>query len=81
MYVGFGGREANVMLGPQLGARWVTGSHMFTGADYYAMARFMLRQELHFHDLVTHRFPIERAQEAFNLFVSRKTGKVMFVWE
>lgn len=80
-YVGFGGREANVMLGPQLGARWITGSNMFTGADYYALARFMLRQGLHFHDLVTHRFPIDKAQEAFDLFASRKTGKVVFVWE
>lgn len=81
IYVGFGGREANVMLGPHLGNRWITGSNMFTGADYYELVRFMRRQGLHFHDLVTHRFPLERAQEAFDLFVSRKTGKVMFVFD
>ena len=30
--------------------------------------------------MVTHRFPIERAQEAFDLFDSRRAGKVVFVW-
>ena len=81
IYVGFGGRAKNAMLGPQLGGRWVTGSNMFTGADYYALVRFMLREGLRFSDLVTHRFPLERAQEAFDLFATRETGKVMFTWE
>ena len=81
IYIGFGGREPNVLLGPQLGGRWITGSNMFSGVDYYELVRFILRQGVHFHDLVTHRFPLEQAQEAFDLFVSRQTGKVMFVWE
>jgi threonine dehydrogenase-like Zn-dependent dehydrogenase len=41
----------------------------------------MLRRGLHFSDLVTHRFALEDAQEAFDLFESRQTGKVMFVWD
>ncbi|MBC7237183.1 MAG: alcohol dehydrogenase catalytic domain-containing protein [Chloroflexi bacterium] len=81
IYVGFGGRARNAMLGPHLGGRWVTGSNMFTAADYYELVRLMKRQGFHFHDLVTHRFPLEKAQEAFDTFASRKTGKVMFVWE
>lgn len=81
VYVGLGGRAQNVTLGPMLGERWVTGSNMFTSADYYTLVRFMLRQNLHFSDLVTHRFPLERAQEAFDLFASRETGKVLFVWD
>ena len=40
----------------------------------------MLRHGLHFSDLVTHRFPIERAKEAFDLMETRETGKVMLVW-
>ncbi len=81
VYVGWGGREKNVMIGPMLGERWVTGSNMFTGPDYYALVRFMLRQKMHFSDLVTHRFPLEKAQEAFDAFASRETGKVVFSWK
>jgi len=78
IYVGFGGQAKNVMLGHQLGGRWITGSNMFTGPDYYALVRFMLRQNVRFDRLVTHRFPLEQAQEAFDLFVGKRTGKVMF---
>lgn len=81
VYVGWGGRAANATFGPMLGERWITGSNMFTHADYFELVRFMLRQKLHFSNLVTHRFPLEKAQEAFDLFASRNTGKVMFVWE
>jgi threonine dehydrogenase-like Zn-dependent dehydrogenase len=80
VYVGIGGRAANLMLGPGLGERLLTGSNMFTHADYYALVRLMLRHGLHFSDLVTHRFPIESAKEAFDLMETRETGKVMLVW-
>jgi len=80
VYVGWGGRAANAMFGPMLGERWITGSNMFTHQDYFALVCMMLRQGLHFSDLVTHRFALEKAQEAFDLFESRATGKVMFVW-
>ncbi len=80
VYVGWGGRAANATFGPMLGERWITGSNMFTHADYFELVRFMLRQKLHFSNLVTHRFPLEKAQDAFDLFASRNTGKVMFVW-
>ena len=81
VYVGWGGRANNAIYGPMLGERWITGSNMFTAADYYELVRMMLRQKLHFSDLVTHRFPLEKAQEAFDLFDSRASGKVTFVWE
>jgi threonine dehydrogenase-like Zn-dependent dehydrogenase len=80
VYVGIGGRAANVMLGPGLGERYVTGSNMFTHHDYFALVELMQRRGLHFSDIVTHRFPIERCQEAFDTFASRAAGKVMFVW-
>lgn len=81
VYVGWGGRAENATFGPMLGERWITGSNMFTGPDYYELVRLMLRQNLHFSDLVTHRFSLDQAQEAFDLFDSRQTGKVMFVWD
>jgi threonine dehydrogenase-like Zn-dependent dehydrogenase len=81
VYVGWGGREHNAQIGPMLGERWVTGSNMFTLADYYELVRLMARADMHLSDLVTHRFPLEKAQEAFDLFDSKETGKVMFVWD
>lgn len=81
VYVGWGGRAENAMLGPMLGERWVTGSNMFTSSDYYELVRMMLRQNLHLSDLVTHRFPLEQAQLAFDTFAGRETGKVVFSWE
>lgn len=81
IYVGWGGQAHNGIYGPMLGERWITGSNMFTSADYYSLVRLMLRQDLRFSDLVTHRFPLERAQEAFDVFDSRQTGKVVFAWD
>jgi threonine dehydrogenase-like Zn-dependent dehydrogenase len=81
VYVGWGGRAHNAQVGPMLGDRCIVGSNMFTGPDYYALVRMMLRQGLRFSDLITHRFPLERAQEAFDTFDSKDTGKVIFAWD
>ncbi len=81
VYVGWGGQARNAQVGPMLGERWITGSNMFTGPDYYSLIRFMLRNNVRFEDLVSHRFPLEKAQEAFDVFAGRETGKVIFVWD
>ncbi len=41
----------------------------------------LVRWDLHPEVMVTHRFPIERAKQAYELFDSGKTGKVAIVWE
>jgi threonine dehydrogenase-like Zn-dependent dehydrogenase len=81
VYVGWGGTARNGIYGPMLGERWITGSNMFTASDYNELVRLMLRTGLHFADLVTHRFPLECAQEAFDTFAGGQTGKVIFTWE
>lgn len=81
VYVGWGGNAKNATLGPMLGERWITGSNMFTAEDYYTLVRFMSRTGLHLSDLITHRFPLESAQEAFDTFATRETGKVVFIWD
>lgn len=48
---------------------------------YEDLVRFLLRHRLDFAQIVTHRFSIEDAAEAFRLADSRRTGKVLFVWE
>ncbi|MCE7987052.1 MAG: hypothetical protein DYG89_38255 [Caldilinea sp. CFX5] len=49
-------------------------------AMYFAMLRFIQDRRVPLAALVTHRFPIEQAPDAFTLFDSSKTGKVAFAW-
>jgi threonine dehydrogenase-like Zn-dependent dehydrogenase len=44
------------------------------------LAELLVRWNVHPDRLVTHRFPLEQAQEAYELFDSGKTGKVAIVW-
>ena len=64
-----------------LGERCLMGSNMFTETDYYELIRLMHRTGLRFADLVTHRFPLAEAQQAFDLFAGGRTGKAMFTWD
>ena len=41
----------------------------------------MHRTGLRFADLVTHRFPLADAQQAFDPFAGGRTGKVTFTWD
>ena len=81
VYVGWGGTARNATVGPMLGERCLMGSNMFTESDYYELIRLMQRTGLRFAELVTHRFPLSEAQEAFDLFATGRTGKVMFTWD
>ncbi len=45
------------------------------------LAEHLVRWNLHPEVLVTHRFTVEQAQEAYELFDTGRTGKVAIVWE
>lgn len=45
------------------------------------MAAFIASKGLSFEKLVTHRFPIDQAKEAFELFDAGECGKVVFEWK
>jgi propanol-preferring alcohol dehydrogenase len=47
---------------------------------YWDIVRFLVDREISLERMVTHRFPIQHADEAFKLFAKRKTGKVIFEW-
>jgi len=54
------------------------------GAWFYHFSEFgselaMVRQGLRVEDLITHRFPLGEAEEAFRLFASGQTGKVILL--
>ncbi|MGQ9580914.1 MAG: alcohol dehydrogenase catalytic domain-containing protein [Armatimonadota bacterium] len=44
------------------------------------LAAFIVRHRIPFEKVVTHRFRIEQAEEAFRLFDSGECGKVIFEW-
>jgi threonine dehydrogenase-like Zn-dependent dehydrogenase len=56
------------------------GSFVLPLPMYWEMLRFVLDHQVPLEAIVTHRFPIERAPEAFTLFDSGATGKVVFEW-
>jgi len=59
----------------------ICGSFVMPLGMYGDLARFMVSHNLHFEPMVTHRFKIEDAAEAFALFDSGETGKVVFEWQ
>ncbi|MNL04821.1 D-arabitol-phosphate dehydrogenase [compost metagenome] len=57
------------------------GSWYFPIFEYDEISRFIVNHDLPVEKLVTHRFPLTEAAEAFKLFDERKTEKAVFVWE
>jgi threonine dehydrogenase-like Zn-dependent dehydrogenase len=58
----------------------VIGGWYFPLGEYPEIARFVVERELAVERLITHRFAIEDAPEAFRLFDARETEKAIFVW-
>jgi len=81
-FVGVGSSEPVInptdMIGRQL---TLMGSFVLPLGMAWELVRFLLSHRLSFEPAVTHRFPIEEASEAYRLFATGKTGKVVFVWE
>lgn len=59
----------------------LTGSLIFPICAYWEISDFIIKHRLSLSKIVTHRFKIEDAAKAFELFNSGKTGKIIFTWE
>ncbi|HHZ91143.1 TPA: hypothetical protein EYN65_11615 [Candidatus Poribacteria bacterium] len=57
------------------------GSWIYNIGLHDEFVDFVLEKELPLEKLITHRFRIEQGPEAFKLFDSGKTGKILFTWE
>ena len=57
------------------------GSWTFSTTILKELAEFVVNRELPLKDLITHRFALDGAAEAYSLFDGATTGKVVFVWE
>lgn len=58
----------------------IAGSFVMPLFMYEELAGFMVRHALHFEPMVTHRFTLDDAEEAFALVDSGECGKVVFEW-
>jgi threonine dehydrogenase-like Zn-dependent dehydrogenase len=58
----------------------IQGNAVFPMSAYFEAVAFLRSHRLPLDDMVTHRFAIEQAPEAFALFDSGNTGKVVFFW-
>ncbi len=57
----------------------IYGSWTFSLSGLAEVANFVVNRKVPLNDLITHRFPLEQAAEAYRLFDSGKTGKVVLV--
>jgi propanol-preferring alcohol dehydrogenase len=81
VFVGAGNSRAAFDM-PRIIADQLTlmGSFVMPIHMYWDLVDFIIEHHLPLESLVTHRFPIENAAEAFRLFDEGKTGKVVFEW-
>lgn len=59
----------------------IRGNSVFSMASYFAAIEFLRNHPVSLDKVVTHRFKIEQAVEAFSLFDTGETGKVIFAWD
>ena len=82
VFVGAGSAEKSISPSQLIG-RQLTLMGSFVGSvhEFWELTAFMLERKLELGRMVTHRFALEAAPEAFRLFDSGRTGKVVFEWE
>ena len=81
-FLGIGG-TATFEITPQIIFKQITiyGSWTFSTHVLAEAANFIVDHKVPLKDLITHRFPLAKAAEAYELFATGKTGKIAFVWE
>jgi threonine dehydrogenase-like Zn-dependent dehydrogenase len=58
----------------------VYGSWTFSTHGLSEIANYVVQHKVPIKDLITHRFSIDQAKEAYRLFADGKTNKAVFVW-
>ena len=82
VYVGHSGPEISISFADVLrNDLTIRGNSVYTMASYRDEVEFLLKNPVPLDDIVTHRFRIEKGREAFSLFDSSATGKVVFEWD
>jgi threonine dehydrogenase-like Zn-dependent dehydrogenase len=81
VFVGFGARDKTLNPSQFIGRQLtLMGSFVIPIYMYDDLVRFILDHNLSLEEMVTHRFPLEEAPEAFARFDGGATGKVILEW-
>lgn len=77
------GNTTTFNISPQIIHKQLTiyGSWTFSTAGLAEVADFVVERDVPMDDLITHRFRLDQAVEAYELFDGATTGKAVFVWE
>ena len=59
----------------------ILGSWTFSLSGLAEVVTFVVERRIPLIDLITHRFRLDQAVEAYQLFDSGRTGKVVFTWD
>ncbi|UCG67035.1 MAG: zinc-binding dehydrogenase [Deltaproteobacteria bacterium] len=59
----------------------IFGSQTFPVGMLEEIGNWIVKKNLPIEDLITHRFTIDQAQEAYEVFIGGQTGKVVLVWK
>ena len=82
VYVGVGESDLAVDFGDVFEKDLTIRSNaVFSIASYYDAVEFLLKHPVPLDAIVTQRFTIDQAVEAFSLFDTGETGKVIFEWD
>jgi len=75
-------REATIKPSEQLIRKQIMliGSWYFPIQEFDEITELIMRKQIPVEKLVTHKFSLDEAAEAFRLFDERKTEKAVFVW-
>lgn len=82
-FVGIGGSVTFDDLTRQVINKHLTiyGVWTFTTWMLEEVANWIVDRNLPIDTLITHRFPLKQAEEAYRIFMEGQTGKVVFVWK
>ena len=79
--MGAGSSEKVINPGQMIGSQLtLMGSFVLPLWMTWEMVSFLHAQNITFEPIVTHRFSIDEAPEAYSIFDEGKTGKVVFEW-
>jgi threonine dehydrogenase-like Zn-dependent dehydrogenase len=58
----------------------IYGSWTMSTVSLAEVANYVVNHKVPLSKIITHRFPLEQAAEAYKLFESGQTGKVVITW-
>jgi threonine dehydrogenase-like Zn-dependent dehydrogenase len=59
----------------------VIGAWYFPLSEFAEISQFIVKKRIPIEKMVTHRFSLDQAAEAFRMFDERKTEKAVFIWD